>query len=109
MENGTPVTISPRKAKVLAFDINGQTIFTPNSVTIDNPGGQSQGQFAKVLDSFFSVYFKQSFLKASGLSEHFKNAKVFKENIRAGARGGRSVGVSTGSRWVATASIGKVS
>ena len=38
-----------------------------------------------------------------------KNAKVFKENIRAGARGGRSVGVSTGSRWVATASIGKVS
>ena len=43
------------------------------------------------------------------MSEHFKNAKVFKENIRAGARGGRSVGVSTGSRWVATASIGKVS
>jgi len=109
MESGTPVTIAPRKAKVLAFDIDGQTIFTPNSVTIDNPGGQSQGQFAKVLDSFFSVYFKQSFLKASGLSNHFKNAKVFKENIRAGARGGRSVGVSTGSRWVATASLGKVS
>ena len=105
MESGMSVTIEPRQSRVLAFEVDGETVFTPKKVVVENPGGQTEGQFAKVLDSFFNVYFKQSFLRSSGLSDHFKNPKVFKQNIKKGKRGGRMVGVSTGASWVASASL----
>ena len=39
MENGIPVTIRPRVAQVLAFDDNGETVFTRGPVEVLNPGG----------------------------------------------------------------------
>lgn len=105
MERGVAVRIEPRRAEALAFEIDGETIFTKSGVTVSNPGGPTKGQFEKVIDTFFGVYFKQSFLRVSGLSEHFKNAKVFKTGLASGKSRGRSAGLAVGYKWVATAGV----
>jgi hypothetical protein len=51
MEEGMPVTIKPKKSSVLAFQSGGTTVFTPNSITVNNPGGnQVSGSFEKTFD-----------------------------------------------------------
>jgi hypothetical protein len=107
MEEGVPVKISPKKAKVLAFKIDGETVFTSQEVTVDNPGGDEvAGSFEKIVDEFFGIYFKQSFLKSSGLYAYIKRPVIYKKNFRAGSVGGKTVGVSTGFKWIANAQIG---
>jgi hypothetical protein len=107
MEDGTPVTISPVRSEVLVFEANGQTVFTKKDIDIQNPGGtEVQGSFEKVADEFFKVYFKQSFLKSSGLYSYIKKPVIYKKNFAAGSRAGRSVGVETGFKWIANAHIG---
>ena len=100
------LTIKPKKSKVLVFEENGETVFTRNPVTVNNPGGEdAQGGFEEVLDIFLNQYFKQSFLKSSGLSDYIKNPKAFKTNLRAGAKYGKGFGYSTGYKWIANAVI----
>jgi hypothetical protein len=107
MEKGIPVTIRPKKSKVLVFEENGETVFTKNPVTVNNPGGQeAEGGFEEVLDIFLNQYFKQSFLKSSGLSDYIKNPKAFKTNLKAGSKYGKGFGYSTGYKWIANAVIG---
>lgn len=105
MEKGIAVTIEPKKANALHFQIDGEDVFTKNPVVVENPGGKTQGQFENVINNFFGNYFRQSFLKASGLQEHFKYPKVYKQNIRAGKLQGRSAGIRTGYQWVASAGV----
>jgi hypothetical protein len=102
MEYGIPVTIVPKK-KVLAFEENGETIFTTKPVTIDNPGGNVQGEYEKVFDSFFSKYLRQSFLESSGVAGYLRNPSEFKNNIAAGKRSGRSAGLASGQSWITKA------
>lgn len=106
MESGQAVVIRPKKSKVLRFEVGNEEVFTPKPVIIQNPGGNTQGQFANVFDLFFGKYFTQAFLKSSGLSQYFSNPTVYKTNLSSGIKGGRSVGRSLGTRWVANA--GKV-
>lgn len=103
MEEGVAVTIRPKRAKVLRFEIDGQEVYTSNEVKVENPGGQTQGQFENVLNNFFGVYFRQSFLKSSGLLKHFNSPQVYKKNLASAKRGGRALGLKTGYRWVADA------
>ncbi len=103
MEQGVGVTIKPKRASVLRFEIDGQEVYTSQEVRVDNPGGQTQGQFDKVISNFFGVYFRQSFLNSSGLLQYFNSPKVYKKNISAAKRGGRSLGIKTGYQWVANA------
>jgi hypothetical protein len=103
MEEGVGVTIRPKRANVLRFEINGQEVYTSQEVRVDNPGGQTKGQFENVLNNFFGVYFRQSFLKSSGLLQYIKFQQVYKKTLSSAKRGGRSVGLSTGYRWVADA------
>ena len=106
MEQGVPVTIRPKKSSVLAFEDNGETVFTRNPVYVSNPGGEYvQGGLEEVLDIFMTQYFKQSFLRTSGLYNYIKYPKVFKTNMKAGKRGGKPVGYSTGYKWIANAVI----
>ena len=107
MEEGSPVTIRPKKI-ALAFEVDGEEVFTRNPVKIENPGGEVDGEFEKVFDSFFNQYFRQSFLKASGLFDYLENPTIYKKNFRKGAKLGRSVGVSTGMAWMANARIAEV-
>jgi len=104
MENGKPLTIKPRNSKNLVFDVDGQTVFTPNAVTVTSPGGTGVvNGFEKAFDLFFNKYFSQSFLISSGIMDYLSKPIAYKTNIRAGKTGGKSVGVSTGYRWVVNA------
>lgn len=106
MESGQAVIIKPRKADALRFEVGGEVVYTKKPVLVENPGGNTQGQFANVFDMFFNKYFSQAFLRSSGLLKHFSNPSVYKNNLNSGKRGGRSVGLAIGSKWVASA--GKV-
>ena len=99
MEDGIPVTIIPKK-RVLAFEENGETVFTSQPVRVSNPGGNVQGEYQRVFDSFFTRYFTQAFISSSGLSTYLSNPVDFYKNFRAGKGGGRSKGISTGRAWI---------
>lgn len=106
MEEGIPVTIRPKNAKVLAFEADGKTVFTKGPVTIENPGGpEVQGSFERTLDIFFNSYFTQSYLRVSGILDKLQNPTSFKRDLPKGKRGGRSAGYQTGYRWIANAGV----
>jgi hypothetical protein len=107
MEEGIPVTIRPKAAQVLAFEDNGETVFTQGPVRVDNPGGtEVQGGFEKVFDMFFNRYFSQAFLRVSGVAKYLENPIVYKKDMQAGKKMGKAKGVSTGYRWIANAGVG---
>jgi hypothetical protein len=107
MEQGIPVTITPKRSSVLVFEEGGDTIFTKNPITVRSPGGEEvQGSFEKTVDEFISRYFKQSFLRASGIYDYIKKPVLYKKNIKAGSKVGRSKGLDTGFKWIANAKIG---
>lgn len=106
MENGIPVVISPKKSSVLVFEEGGNTIFTKGSVTVRNPGGEYvTGSFERTIDEFILRYFKQSFLRASGIYDYIKKPVLYKKNFKAGSKLGKSKGVDTGFKWIANAKI----
>lgn len=104
MEDGIPVVITPKK-RVLVFEDNGETVFTPNPVRVENPGGQTQGEYERVFDSFFNRYFTQAFLETTGIATYLRNPVDFAKNFSSGKRGGRARGVSVGRSWIAKAGI----
>jgi len=107
MENGIPVTIRPVRAEALSFEIDGEQIFTKSEVVVDNPGGvAAEGGFEKTFDSFFNKYFTQAFLRSSGVAQYLENPITYKNNLPAGKRGGRPIGIQTGYRWIANAGVG---
>jgi hypothetical protein len=101
MESGVPVVIKPKKSSVLVFDNDGETVFTAGPINVQNPGGEVQGQFEKVLDIFFNKYFTQSFLQASGIAYNLESPKEFHSNLRKNSK--RSDGVKAGYNWIAGA------
>jgi hypothetical protein len=106
MEYGIPVTISPKK-KVLVFEEGGDTVFVSKPITVNNPGGtQVEGSYQTIFNVFFSNYFTQAFLKSSGLFDYISKPVIYKKNIAAGAKGGRSVGNKVGYTWIANATVG---
>jgi hypothetical protein len=106
MEDGIPVTIRPTKSPTLVFNEGGRTVFTKKPVVVRNPGGdQARGSFEKTMDEFMLRYFKQSFLRASGIYNYIKKPTIFKKNVKVGSRMGRLKGVETGFKWIANARI----
>ena len=106
MERGVPVTITPKKSSVLVFEEGGETIFTKNPITVRSPGGDEvRGSFEKTVDEFILRYFKQSFLRASGIYDYIKKPTLYKKNIKAGSKLGRSKGLDTGFKWIVNAKI----
>ena len=65
MEAGTMVTISPKDGGVLAFEgDDGEMVFTPNEVQVDDPGGpEAAGGFAAVVRDFFYNYLDKGLLR----------------------------------------------
>lgn len=107
MEQGIPVTIRPKNSDVLVFDENGETVFTRKPIEVLNPGGTAvEGGFHKVFDMFFNRYFSQAFLRTSGVAQYLENPKLYKMDMQAGKKLGKSRGVSTGYRWIANAGVG---
>lgn len=108
MENGIPVTIAPKQAQALRFMDNGQEVFTKAPVTVQNPGGNTEGKFEQVFDNFFNKYFTQAFLRASGIGAYLENPVSYKRNLAKGQRLGKPSGVSTGFRWIANAGVNRI-
>lgn len=107
IENGVAVTIRPKSSEVLAFEEDGEMVFTKKPIRVSNPGGAAaQGGFERTLDLFFDKYFSQSFLRTSGVAQYLENPVVYKKNLRAGKARGKSKGLSTGYTWVANAGVG---
>lgn len=101
MENGIPVKIEPKNAKVLAFIENGEEVFTRKPINVVDPGGAAvQGGYERVFEAFFTTYFAQSFLQHSGVMAHLSNPAPFKYNFSKGKRGGKAAGVSIGYKWM---------
>jgi hypothetical protein len=90
MENKIAIEIEPRSANVLAFDIDGDTVFTVKSVYIANPGGDAvAGSFGRVVDEFFDVYFNYYFFEAIWyISITIKYPKEFGRYFPSGSKGG---------------------
>ena len=109
MENGIPVTIKPKKSPVLVFEEGGRTIFTKGPINIRYPGGpEVVGSFERTFDMFMKYYFKQSFMRSSGLLNYLESPTVYKKNLAKGAVNGRSEGIKTGYTWIANAKIGVI-
>lgn len=107
MEEGIPVTIKPKRSSVLVFTEDGETIFTKTPIVVRNPGGDRvKGSFERTMDEFILRYFKQSFLRASGIYNYINKPTVFKKNIKAGSKVGKSKGIETGFKWIANAKVG---
>lgn len=106
MENGVPVTIKPKKAMALRFEVDGEEVFTKNEININQPGGPDvQGSFQRVFDEFMLKYFKQSFISASGLYSYIKKPVLYKKNLKSGSKLGKAKGLETGYRWITNAKI----
>jgi hypothetical protein len=106
MEEGIPVTIRPKNSTVLAFEDDGEQVFTRGEVRVENPGGADVvGSFEKTFDAFMLNYFAQSFLSKTGLLGHLSNPSVYKRNLAAGMRLGKSKGLSTGFNWVTNVGV----
>ena len=102
MEQGIPVTIRPKKSDVLVFEQDGEQVFTKSPVRNENPGGtETTGGFQQTVDTFFNSYWRQSFLKTSGISDILNNTMSFKKNLPRAKAGGRSKGFDVGYRWIA--------
>jgi hypothetical protein len=77
MENGIPVTISPRAAERLVFEVNGYTVFMPKgaSVTVSKPGGgKATGQFRIAYAQFFTGQLVSESIRRSGFQNIFNSS-----------------------------------
>lgn len=106
MEKGIPVVIRPKNAKVLAFNVDGEEVFTSKSVSVMDPGGAAvQGAYERTFDSFFTNYFSQAFLESSGLKDYLSNPTIYKKNLPSALTRGKAAGVATGYKWITNAGV----
>jgi len=107
MELGKTVVIKPKSGGALRFESGGEPVYTKRNVVVRNPGGNEvRGSYEEIFNEFMIKYFRQSFIRASGLYDYIKKPVAYKRNIRQGAKVGRAKGVSTGFKWIANARIG---
>jgi hypothetical protein len=105
MERGISITVTPRLSNYLKFDVENETVFTPNSVVIDEPGGPGvAGSFKRAADTFFLSYFNgvllQTFLRELATAEEF--VQYFPQGAKGG---GFSVGIKAGRLYLSSAGM----
>jgi hypothetical protein len=102
MENGISIEISPRSSNVLAFESEGETVFTTDSIYIANPGGDEvAGAFGNVVEEFFESYYTNIVLSQSGMLKKLSNPIEYSAGFSAGASGGGfSAGRAAGKKYL---------
>jgi hypothetical protein len=99
MENSISIVIEPRNADVLAFEDDGETVFSVNSIVIDHPGGDAvAGSFGNVVGDFFDNYMRNGLLLP--IFNNLRSAKEFTESFSSGSLGGRMIGVRAGRKYL---------
>lgn len=102
MENAIQITIEPKNADVLAFEYEGETVFSMGPILIANPGGDEvAGSFGNASEDFFSNYFTNALLKP--FMKKLETPKEFKEYFSSGAKAGSSAGISAGRKYISSA------
>lgn len=106
MEKQITITINPKDGDFLAFEDDGQTIFTSDTVVIDTPGGpQVAGSFERTVREFFNNYLTVGLLKGSGIFDKLKYAKEYSRRFSQGAKSGSSAGVAAGREYLSIGGI----
>lgn len=101
MENQISVTVSPSNSSVLVFEDNDEIIFTPNSITIEHPGGEAVSKsFSSAFEDFFNKFLTGSLLVSSGIFDKLSMPKEFSEWFPQGTRTGRSTGIKAGKKYM---------
>lgn len=99
MENTISITIEPKRSDVLVFDMDGETVFTRKSITIEHPGGDGvAGSFGRTVDSFFENYFTNALLRP--IMDNLQSAREYGINFNSGVNSGRAVGVRAGRQYL---------
>lgn len=102
MENAIGVTISPREASVLAFEDDGEMVFTMNEIYIAHPGGDAvAGSFGRVVEDFFGNYFTSHLLRP--FIAELANASEFARFFPQGVNIGRPAGIKAATAYLNTA------
>jgi len=98
MENRIAITVEPKSSNVLAFEEDGEMVFTTTSIYIANPGGDEvAGSFGRVVDEFFGEYFTASIL--SGILKDLSSPQEFLQFFSQGSKTGKSAGVKAGRKY----------
>lgn len=101
MEKGITITINPENSNFLAFEDDGETVFTSQSVVIENPGGSGvQGSFEAVVREFFNNYLTVGLLKSAGIFDKLRYAKEYSNRFVQGSKTGSSAGMSAGKEYL---------
>jgi hypothetical protein len=99
MENAISIVVEPRNSDVLAFEYEGETVFSVKSIVIDHPGGDAvAGSFGNVVSDFFDNYMTNAFLLP--IFNNLRTAKEFTDSFSAGSKGGRVIGVRAGRKYL---------
>lgn len=102
MENGIEITIAPKNADFLVFDIDNRTIFTNKEVVVSDPGGPHvAGSFERIFNDFFENYLTVGLLRSSGILKKLENPKEYVQYFPEGVNGGgRSSGIKAGKKYL---------
>jgi len=104
MENSIEVVIEPKNADILAFEDDGQMIFTTQAIYIENPGGDAvAGSFGRAIEDFFDNYFSNAFLRP--FINRLSNPREFSDYFASGAKNGRSVGVKAARKYMRSTGV----
>lgn len=106
MEDNITITINPELADFLVFEQDGETIFTSETVIIENPGGpQVAGSFERSVKEFFNNYLTVGLLKSAGIFDKLRYAREYSSRFSQGAKVGASAGVSAGRQYLSLGGI----
>lgn len=102
MENAIMIEISPRSSNVLSFEADGETVFTTDSIYIDNPGGDEvSGSFGRAVEEFFENYYTNTVLMQSGIFKRLSSPIEYSQGFSQGVRGGGfGAGKKSGKRYL---------
>jgi hypothetical protein len=102
MENSIMIEISPKSSNVLAFEVDGETVFTTDSIYIANPGGDEvAGSFGRVVEEFFENYYTNTVLMQSGVFKKLSTPIEYVRGFNSGVLGGGfSAGKNAGRKYL---------
>lgn len=80
MESGERLVITPKNSSLLVYEIDGEKVFSKESI-VQNPGGQYvKGAFASIFEEFFRSNLPANALKEFGFYDTIQKAMLAESN-----------------------------